>query len=207
MENKKLVIFDFDGVIVNTLEFWFQLHKDVNETITWEKFERMSDGNFIDSQKKLSASNEYNWPVNYEPKYENALHTIFSIEDILHDTILDLSTKYILCICSSASESIISNFLKKENIHECFADVLGYETHSSKVVKINSLLSKYNVLPQDTVFISDTLGDLLEGRECGVKVVGVTWGLHKIHTLEKADPESVVEDPTLLFKVVDDMLK
>lgn len=206
MENKKLVIFDFDGVLVNTLEFWYQLHKDVNDTLTWEKYERMSDGNFIDSQKKLNAIKEYNWPINAEPKYENALHTIFSIGDILHDTILKFSEKYTLCICSSGREKIISKFLEKENVRECFADIFGYETHTSKVVKITSLLSKHSVSPRDAVFISDTLGDLIEGQECGVKVVGVTWGLHKSHTLEKAKPEAIVEDPASLFKVVDGML-
>jgi beta-phosphoglucomutase-like phosphatase (HAD superfamily) len=64
-ENKKLVMFDFDGVLVNTAEFWFSLHKASNGHLTWERFEEMSHGNFIENQRKETKNNSYAYPEDY----------------------------------------------------------------------------------------------------------------------------------------------
>ena len=42
MENKKLVIFDFDGVLVNTVDLAFDLHKKHNPTSTKEIFHSLN---------------------------------------------------------------------------------------------------------------------------------------------------------------------
>lgn len=205
-ENKKLVMFDFDGVLVNTAEFWFKLHKTSNGEITWEEFEEMSHGNFIETQRARLKNDSYAYPEDYESKYINALHTVFSVGDILHDTVLKLAEKYDLVIVSSASSVIISNFLEKENLLPCFKEVLGYDFHTSKVVKINYLLDKYKIGPEDTVFITETLGDVREANECNVKSIGVTWGLHKEHTLRLGNPEKIIENPIDLLGSVEKIL-
>jgi phosphoglycolate phosphatase len=206
-DNKKLVMFDFDGVLVNTAEFWFNLHKTSNGDITWEQFEEMSHGNFIETQRKLLNNASYAYPEDYEKKYVDALHTVFSVVDVLHDTVLKLADKHILIIVSSASSVIISNFLEKENLAPCFKEVLGYDFHTSKVVKINYLLDKYQISPENSVFITDTLGDVREANECNVKSIGVTWGLHKAHTLKIGNPEIIIDSPIDLLNAVETILK
>lgn len=206
-ENKKLVMFDFDGVLVNTAEFWFTLHKTSNGEITWEQFEEMSHGNFIETQRERLKDNSYAYPEDYEKKYIDALHTVFSVNDVLHDTILKLSTKYNVCIVSSASSVIISNFLEKEDLLPCFTEVLGYDFHTFKTVKINYLLDKYKIDPEHSIFITDTLGDIKEANECNVKSIGVTWGLHKIDTLVRGNPAKILDNPVELFSTIEELLK
>jgi phosphoglycolate phosphatase-like HAD superfamily hydrolase len=118
-----------------------------------------------------------------------------------------LSDKHILIIVSSASSVIISNFLEKENLAPCFKEILGYDFHSSKVVKINYLLDKYSVSPLNAVFITDTLGDVREANECNVSSIGVTWGLHKEHTLKIGNPKMIIENPIDLANAVEAILK
>ncbi len=207
MEHKKLVLFDFDGVLVNTCDFWYGLHKASNATLTWERFESMSHGNFITTMKKIFAEEDYVRPERAEEKFAEALQTVFSIEDILHDCILHLSSMYTLAIVSSSSSETISAFIKKENLEGCFQDILGYEMHSSKTVKIDSLLEKYKVDKNDTVLITDTLGDLLESNASGIKSIAVTWGLHKKDTLEKGVPTMIIDSPTELVEVVEKALQ
>ncbi|MDQ3245081.1 MAG: HAD hydrolase-like protein [bacterium] len=154
-ENKKLVMFDFDGVLINTQH----------------------------------------------------LDNDFSVDDILHDAVLYLADKYELAIVSSASNKILNTFLKKENLDGCFKDVLGYEEHSSKVVRINSLLKKYNIEAKDSVLITDTLGDLKEANEAGAKSIAVLWGLHDHSTLANGNPNAIIENPNLLIKTIEDVLK
>lgn len=206
-EKKKLVMFDFDGVLINTQHFWYKLHLSVNEGLTWEKFSDMSNGNFIEKQKELLENKEYNWPKNYEESFDHALHHEFTVQDILHDAILYLSDHYQMAIVSSASNKILNKFLKKENLDTCFDDILGYEDHSSKVIKINGLLEKYNIEKKDAVIITDTLGDVREANEAGVYSIGVLWGLHTEDILKQGNPVKIIANPNELLVAIQDVLK
>ncbi len=95
----------------------------------------------------------------------------------------------------------------KENIKKYFSDILGTDVHKSKIVKIKSLLEKYNIKPENAVFITDSLGDILEGNECGVKSIGVTWGIHHRETLEKGNPIIIIHSPMDLLTTVQNVLK
>jgi phosphoglycolate phosphatase-like HAD superfamily hydrolase len=201
----KLVIFDFDGVLVNTLEFAFSINKKKNPDLSWNLFQEFSDGNFCDGIKKAVNVKKHVVPVDYNEQYQKEIEKI-NILDILHKSILALKEKYCLAIVSSTRTQFIENFLQKEKIRECFSDILGVDVHESKVVKINSLLKKYNILPRDVVFITDSLGDILEGNKCGVLSVGVTWGIHDKNKLEKGKPIAIVDDPRDLLNIINNFL-
>ena len=205
-QNKKLVIFDFDGVLVNTLDFSFDLHKKDNPNFTWEKFQDFSNGNFIDGVKNAVDGGAHIIPNNFYEKYEEEIEKI-DINDILHQTILSLNKDYKIAIVSSTRSSTISDFLIKENLRDCFSDILGADVHRNKTIKINNLFEKYNILPKNAVFITDSLGDIIEGNNCGVKSIGVTWGIHSRIKLEKGSPVETIDDPRDLFNSIKNVLK
>lgn len=198
---RKLVIFDFDGVLVDTEELCYKIHKDVNGNLTWEQFQGFSEGNFHEGMKKAVREDSYIIPHNFFELYEKGLSEI-NIHDILRDAVLHLKDKYKLAIISACGSSFISNSLEKENLTKCFSDILGFDVHTNKSVKIKSLLKKYNIAPEDAVYITDTLGDILEGNECGIKSIGVTWGLHNKETLSRGNPVSIIDDPRDLLKAI-----
>ncbi|HPS21395.1 MAG TPA: HAD family hydrolase [Candidatus Paceibacterota bacterium] len=203
---KKLVIFDFDGVLVNTIEFCFNGHKKSNPDLTFEKFQSFCDGNWHDGLCKAVEDGAHTIPENWSAIYGEKLKEL-TVSEILDETIKILSEKYLLTVVSSTDSFLIDNFLKKENVRECFSDILGADVERSKVIKINSLLKKYDLKLDDVVFITDSLGDILEANECGVKSVGVTWGIHPRKNLEKGKPVAIIDDPRDLEKVIKNVLK
>ena len=64
------------------------------------------------------------------------------------------------------------------------------------------LLDKYKITSEDAVFITDTVGDIVEARECGVRSIAVSWGFHEIETLEKARPAKIVSTPADLLRAI-----
>ena len=203
--NKKLVIFDFDGVLADTLEFSFKIHKDLNGNLTWEKFQDFSTGNFHEGMNKAVQDESYVIPPNFYQFYEKNL-LIISIQDIIRDTIFQLKENYILSIVSSTDSIYISNFLKKEKILDYFSDILGTDVDRNKTVKINNLLKKYNILSKNAVFITDSLGDIIEANECKIKSIGVTWGLHDKKDLERGKPNVIIDDPRFLLETIKNVL-
>lgn len=203
--NKKLVMFDFDGVLINTIEWSFDLHKKHNPNFTREKFDSFVEGNFIDGIEK-AVEEGHIIPKNWGEKYGEFVMRL-TINDILHDSVLHLASKYILAVVSSTPNNFIKNYLEKENIYECFSDLCGADVHKSKVFKINTLLDKYSIRPENAVFVTDTLGDIKEARECNVSSIAVLWGQHGRESLEKGKPFKIIDDPRDLVPSIEDVLK
>lgn len=203
---KKLVIFDFDGVLVDTEEFCYKIHKDVNKTLTWKEWQSFCDGNFIDGIINASKDKPYIIPSDFTQRYKDEIEKI-NVHEALHKAILVLKINYQIAIVSSTSSDLISNFLEKENLFNYFSDILGVEIDANKTTKINSLLKKYNLKPNDAIFITDTLGDILEAKESDVKSIGVTWGLHGRENLEKGNPVTIIDDPRDLVDAIEGVLK
>lgn len=204
--NKKLIIFDFDGVIVNTLPFCFILYKEHNPNLTLEEYQDFSKGNFLDGVKNAIDKKSHVVPDNFYEKYQEKVNNI-DVIDILSKVIVFLSQNYPVSIVSSTPSKIIKNFLTKKNLEGYFSDILGSDIHSDKTIKINSLLKKYNIFPKNTVFIIDSLGDILEGNKSGVKSIGVTWGIHDKKTLEKGHPIAIIDNPRDLLETIQNVLK
>ena len=59
-----------------------------------------------------------------------------------------------------------------------FDFVATKEVSNSKVEKFKIIEEKYGVTSQETLFITDTLGDVREADVAHVPTVAVTWGAH-----------------------------
>lgn len=197
---KKLVIFDFDGVIVDTLPLGFGLYKENNPSITYRDYQEMSYGNFHDGIVEAQAKG-YSRPNDYRERYFEGIQTLSSP---LKNIVENLSRKYDLAIVSSGVEKTIKNFLEKEGMTNLFFSVLGVETDKSKVVKLKMLAEKYDL--NNMVYITDTLGDITEAHETGIKSIGVLWGLHDRETLAQGNPEIIIDDPSQLEETIEKVL-
>ena len=125
----------------------------------------------------------------------------------LNETVVTLSSKYLMTVVSSSPDKYITNYLEGEGMEKYFNEILGSDVHKSKVVKINKILEKYKVHPKDAVFITDSLYDILDGNGCGVKSIGVTWGLHNKKELDKGNPIITIDDPRDLLDSIQNVLK
>jgi phosphoglycolate phosphatase len=199
--NKKLVIFDFDGVLVNTMPLWLKVNKKTNPDITLAHMSEMSLGNFFDGFEKVNFVPS----PTYHEDYHEGLKEI-EVISVLRDTIHELSKDHYLMIVSSGSEVVIKKYLQKEEIENLFVEVLGFETHKTKTAKIKQILEKYGAQNTDAVFITDTLGDILESHEVGVPVIAETWGLHDEETLLRGNPEKLINDPRELLGAIKELL-
>lgn len=199
--NKKLVVFDFDGVFVDSLEMWFQINLINNPDLTREQYSLMSCGNFFESFQSDKPI------VNFKPHPEYHQHYAQGLSKLpLIDNFVELVTKLVnqhhLVVVSSGSENVIKDFLTERNLVHLFDDVLGYETNKNKTIKLNHLLDRYSLSPNHAVYITDTLGDVLEAHKADIKSIGVLWGLHDREILGRGNPEHIVESPAELLEKV-----
>lgn len=198
---QKLVLFDFDGVLVDTLDIAYGINLEVQPDLTLEKYKSFFEGNIhtaiADGRKKHIPD--------FDEKSSFRARELKIPEDI-KQLVVSSSKDAKLTIVSSSSTKLITEILDREGMSKYFSDILGSDAHQSKVVKIKMLLDKYKVTPENSVFITDTLGDIREADDCGVKSIAVTWGFHSIETLKKGNPVKIVENPKDLLKAIGEIL-
>ncbi|MCK4635608.1 MAG: HAD family hydrolase [Candidatus Moranbacteria bacterium] len=203
----KAVIFDFDGVIADTFEFHRKhFKKYLNLSLSKKEYQNLHKGNVFDGKdlndkEKIISENL----VKYFKFIEKDHHNVKSFKRI-NALLKMLNEKYNLFIITSSSKVNIINFLKRENVFDCFTEILGVEFDKSKVVKFNYILEKYKLEKDDVLFVTDTSGDVFEANKVGVKSIAVTWGFHDREILAESEPFAYADDVEKVLEIVESNL-
>ncbi|MBT3817044.1 MAG: HAD family hydrolase [Candidatus Magasanikbacteria bacterium] len=195
----KTLIFDFDGVIHDTFEF----HRgNINELfgvdVSMQEYKDMHNGNFFSDFPDMLK--DVNW--NEYGDYITAKHSLLKIEQGIKDFFIKLYDKHDLHIVSSGSRFRIEEYLENQKMSHVFKEVLGKEDSLSKVVKFSMIFDKYNLTSDECMFITDTLGDIIEGNEANIKTIAVDFGFHDRALLEKGNPYKIISDFNELFDIL-----
>ncbi len=188
---KKLLIFDFDGVLEDTFDWNFEVAKKRYKGLDKEGYRSWFNGNIYEHPTVLEAG-----PMNVVEYFDIYKEGFINkkLKEEFKKLIETLSRKYTLVIISSIDEDIINPYLKRSKITNFFKDVWGYKTEMSKVKKFKRFLEKYNVSKDECLFITDTLGDIKEADQVGIDSVGVSWGYHSKKILLKGNPVFVADN-------------
>ncbi len=198
---KKAVIFDFDGVIADTFEFHREHFKEyLDVSLSKKEYQDWQRGNVYDGKGKVSSEDLIRYFKMIVEDHKNV-----KIFQGMSELIKKLKDDYDLFIVTSSSDINTINWLKKENIFDCFMEILGVEFDRSKVVKLNHILEKYELEKDDVLFVTDTSGDVFEANKVGVKSIAVTWGFHDREILAESEPFAYVDNVEELGRKVESL--
>jgi phosphoglycolate phosphatase len=206
----KLFLFDFDGVLVDSLDVYEKTVKDNLQKIhqpiiqNREEFLELFEDNFYESLKNKGIDLEV-----FMKAAEDILAQV-KIKDMkpfptVEPVLEELSRKHCLIVVSSNDYASIKEALEFFNYDGYFKEILGSDFMFSKKEKILYAAKKYNVALQDIYYIGDTTGDIKEGKQAGVKTVGVTWGWHSKEKMAAAEPDYLFDTPQQLLTLNQDV--
>jgi phosphoglycolate phosphatase len=181
---QKLILFDFDGVLVDSLDVYERrvklcLEKIGNPIIqSREDFLELFDDNFYEGIVKkgidLAAFMNASTAMPTKDDYDQ----MFPFTALL-PILTELKKDNILIVISSNVSRVIQIILSKYGFDGCFKEILGADFGYSKEEKILHAMNHYQMEKDRTYYVGDTIGDIKEARLAGVKTVAVTWGWHK----------------------------
>lgn len=206
-DRRDLVMFDFDGVIVDSLDVFGAAFLDACAVAGVEGFTRTDDllavmaDNFFAGMRARGVADERVAEVlrRVGEALIRARHWLKPFP-LVPDVLEDLADTRTVVIVTSSPGEVVEGWLRTHRVHGV-AEVAGAESALSKVEKIHALLARF---PGQEVYwyVGDTAGDIREAREAGVTPLGVAWGWHEPEMLLEAGAERIVASPAELLAIV-----
>lgn len=212
----RAILFDLDGTLVDTRAASWQLFSETNLAFALgidsrEAFFRAFEGNFFESLAKLCPDPQRAAAV--KAHFMELLRTRYHPALIpgMVDVVRALAPHSTLAVISTNGIEAIRRILVGADLANCFSHVFSGDVEPRKSVSIRRFLGDHryavhracspayhdgeashaSLQAQDVVLVTDTVGDVREAREAGIRAIGVTWGMHSERQLLDAGAERV----------------
>lgn len=174
----KYLIFDFDGVLGDTLEAWNQVVKET-EGLSDEELE-IRNNNYFSKSPHTRNSNISKIELEKMNEWVSDRGDLVAQKgfDLFNDFIEEIKnipdTK--LAVVSSGSVRYIKSKLETCNLE--FTHILTFEDHHSKEEKVERISRDWNIPLDQIYFFTDSISDVLELENIldKTKIYGCAWG-------------------------------
>lgn len=212
VKKDRLFLFDFDGVIVDSLDFYEESsglcfeRMGFHAIATRDDFLDLFEDNFYVALVKMgldvSEFDRVAKQIDYKVDF-SMIVPFYEMTPVLEK----LTRNNILVVVSSNSRKDIDQILSRYGFAHYFDDILSADFMRSKVDKILHAMKQWNIGKENTYFVGDTVGDIKEAREARVHTIAVTWGWHSKERLTRVAPDYLVETPKDFFNIENGLLR
>ena len=207
-----LIIFDYDGVLANTLDDLIRYGQEACSRLSVKHLVTKDDLSDLEEMSFSSFGRACDVPEPLVDEFVKISLNLFAekksppaIFEGLTEVIRHLSASHKIAIVTTNSSQNVHAFLVKHGLDDLVHAVYGVDTPGSKAQKIS--IAKRLLLDngeQEAVFmIGDSQSDVLSAKEAGVTSIAVTWGHQSLQTLLRGNPDFVVNSPHGLVEVIE----
>lgn len=206
-QDRELVMFDYDGVIVDSLGIFSAAFNDACVAVGVEGFTTTDDvlavmeDNFYAGMRARGVGDEQVAEIllRLSSSLIRARHWLKPFP-LMPQVLEELADVREIVIVTSSPTDVVEGWLRSHDVPGV-SEVAGAEVARSKAEKMRALMARY---PQQKVYwyVGDTVGDVREAREAGATPVGVAWGWHEPELLLEAGAELIAPSPAELLGIV-----
>lgn len=184
LSDKEIIVFDMDGVIVDSVDLMFELTSKDFPDISREDFQNLFVGNLFDQLKVME--DRYGLPNREDEEFirsreEYTKKKVSSSQ--MYPGIKELLTELKnlekgLSLNTSAAPKNTLPLLDRLGITKLFDYIFTRGDSPLKIEKFRLIAECYGVNPKEFIFVTDSIGDIQESGELGIPTIAVTWGVH-----------------------------
>lgn len=207
----KLIAFDFDGVIVDSLNHNIEITNKTCLEHGCLKGISIADLQEIDEMSFNAVAVIMGLPQDkFKPCLEEINRQLVATYEGLQPfpgicnviKRLDISGISSIIVTHN-TEYAVNSFLKKHDIFSNFKLVYGAETEGEKAEKLAKALKELSIQPDEVVMIGDSVGDIQSSIAAGVVPLGVEWGFQNAEKLSRAGAVKILKKPEDIAKLAD----
>ena len=206
---KKVIIFDFDGTIADTLLSVVNILNHLASKYGYKTI-KLSDVTALRGKTSKEILKGLRISLLKLPFVVRSARQEFRKEVELlkpaagiKKALLQLKKMgYKLGIVTSNSEENVNKFLKTNNML-CFDFVYSGSSVFGKAGVIKNLMESQRLKPEEAVYVGDETRDIDAAKKVGVQIIAVSWGFNSRRILEKQKPDFLIDTPNKLIKIVE----
>jgi phosphoglycolate phosphatase len=205
---QKVLIFDFDGVIADSLAPMLQYAEQVCQELGFpchptkkdlESLERMEFSEFGRQlgipEDKIDIFVSRNHELFYNR--QEPLTIIAGMEVVIRES-YRVAT---LSIITGNSCKVVDKFLIAYELKDEFKTILCAEDEGNRAEKIFRIKALHNGSNSEYYMIGDAISDIRAARRAGIKSVAVGWGHQSKLKLATGNPDFIIDQPEDLIKL------
>jgi len=213
----KAILFDLDGTLLNTLSsisgaFNRALQQMGYPPHPTEKYRYFIGDGVFQCAKRCLPTHEATQAtlrrlvelerIEYQKSWHQQVQPYDGITDLLVELRnRDISTAVLTNKDQQAAEQCVHRFFPSNE----FKHILGYDgsrPHKPDPDGGNWLLKKMGVDQEHAMMVGDTAVDILTGKACKMRAVGVLWGFRDGSELNEAGADDIIQKPIELLDLL-----
>jgi phosphoglycolate phosphatase len=206
--NSKLIIFDFDGTIADTLGALLRISNRLAPEFGYVQIgdEQLANLKYLSPWEIIKLSQVALWklPFLFKRVKEEFPAEVRNVE--LFPGVAELLNTlklqgYRLGIVSSNAEANIRSLLKQNQIEQLFDFVTTASTFG-KGKAIDRMMRQYQCPKSDAIYIGDEIRDIQAARSISIRIVAVGWGFNAPTALIDRQPDLLITKPQALLNAL-----
>lgn len=201
-------IFDFDGVIADSLDFTLEVANSYlkrwgKEPLEKEPF-RCCDVEELFRSNRTNIIEEFLLFWRLRSAFHKNLDRI-PVHQHIVPVLKDISGKAPLSLLTSNSKTNVLEFLKAHQIHNYFVEIRTDFLMFNKDRGLRSIVARKNLSPQKTVYIGDEPRDIRAAQKVGIIPVVVDWGYSERTLLKSFSPAAIASSTGELLEIINSL--
>jgi HAD superfamily hydrolase (TIGR01549 family) len=207
--NRKYIVFDFDGVLVDSLDHNLEAAAAACRAVGHERVPTRQD---IEAMENM-VFGELLHIIGMDPeRIDEAVRLTFA--ELSRDSgplpffpgipeaVRCLSAVHAMAVLTTNMPELVRTQLAHAGLGECFDRIMGADLPGSKGDKLRMLSRELGLSAGDVVMVGDAVSDVRHARSAGVRAVAVSWGFQSRDRLLAEGPDLMVDEPGQLCSLL-----
>jgi phosphoglycolate phosphatase len=205
----KLLIFDFDGTLVDSLEIFIEATNRLARKYGYPPIatSQIPQIRALSSRALIQQIPVARWQL---PFFLQSLRQEVSqlaaqlrLFDGIKESLSDLKNQgYCLGIVTSNAQATVENFLSTQELDPLFDFVHAGRGLLGKARTLRRLVKRYRLPTAEVIYIGDETRDIEAAQQAQLATIAVSWGFNSRVVLEQQQPDTIVDDPGALLSAV-----
>ncbi|MBI4669813.1 MAG: HAD-IA family hydrolase [Elusimicrobia bacterium] len=202
----KNIIFDFDGVLADSLDSVIGIYNKVGEDYGFPRLCR-DEVRYVGLTGLVRDPRVSLWrlPFFIRKMRQEISKTISRVplQPAMARVVRELVKNFSLGILTSNTSANVNKFLEANSLESCFSFMLCESSLFAKNESIEALLAERSLSKAESVYIGDEIRDILAMKRIRLPIVAVGWGYESERLLKSHQPDYYAGEPGDLLAIAE----